>query len=64
MSQWMNPRTKVILMNCAVAVALIYKRWKGAPVAVVLIVGIFMFTLVNVIMFFAARKSASRSNDS
>jgi Flp pilus assembly protein TadB len=62
MSQPMVPRTKLILMNAAVAVALVYKWWKGAPPGVVLIVGVFMFTLVNVVMFFAARKSASRSN--
>jgi phosphatidylglycerophosphate synthase len=62
MSQPMNPRTKAILMNAAVAVALVYKLWRGAPVGAVLIVGIFMFTLVNLVMYFAARKSASRNS--
>ena len=58
MSQPMEPRTKLILMNAAVAVALVYEVWKNAPAAVVLIVGIFMFTLVNRMMVFAARKSS------
>ena len=58
MSQTMEPRTKLILMNAAVAFALVYEVWKGAPAAVVLIVGIFMVTLVNVVMIFAARKSS------
>jgi lipid-A-disaccharide synthase-like uncharacterized protein len=61
MSQPMNPRTKAILMNAAVAVALVYKLWRGAPVVVVVIVGIFMFTLVNLVMLYA-RKSASRNS--
>ena len=54
-------RSKSILMNCAVTVALIYKLWRGAPIAVVVIVGLFMFTLVNLVMFFTARKSAPRN---
>ena len=58
----MNARTKAILMNCAVAVALVYKGYKGAPIAVVLATGLFMFTLVNVILFLAAKKSAPRTN--
>jgi hypothetical protein len=56
MSQTMIPRTKLILMNCAVAAALIYKRWTGVSVVVLLIVGIFMFTLVNVVILFVARR--------
>jgi hypothetical protein len=48
-------------MNCAVTVALLYKLWRGAPIAVIVIVGIFMFTLVNLVMFFIARKSAPRN---
>lgn len=62
MSQSLQPRTKAVLVNCAVAVALVYERWKGAPIAVVLIVGLFMFTLVNVIMMVATKKSASSAN--
>ena len=58
----MNPKTKLILMNAAVAVALVYKRRMGAPVSVIIVVGIFMFTLVNGVMYLAARKSASRPN--
>jgi lipid-A-disaccharide synthase-like uncharacterized protein len=63
MSSSLNPRTKWILVNCAVAVALVYKRWKGAPIAVVLLVGAFMFTLVNVIMILAARRTAPNTNN-
>jgi len=48
-------------MNCAVAVALVYKLWRGAPAVVVVIAGILMFTLVNLIMLFNARNSASRN---
>ncbi len=59
MSRSLNPRTKTILVNCAVAVALLYERWKGAPLVVVLTVGVFMFSLVDVVMMLAARKTAS-----
>jgi hypothetical protein len=49
-------------MNSAVAVALIYRLWRGAPVIAIVLTGIFMFTFVNLVMFFAARISASRNN--
>jgi lipid-A-disaccharide synthase-like uncharacterized protein len=62
MNASMSLRTKSILMNCAVTVALLYKLWRGAPIAVIVIVGIFMFTLVNLVMFFAAQKSAPRNS--
>jgi lipid-A-disaccharide synthase-like uncharacterized protein len=48
-------------MNCAVTVALLYKLWRGTPIAVIVIVGIFMFTLINLVMFFSARKSAPKN---
>jgi hypothetical protein len=62
MSAPMSLRTKSILMNSAVAVALLYRLWRGAPVVAIVITGIFMFTFVNLVMFFAARKSAPRNN--
>ena len=62
MSAPMSLRTKSILMNSVVAVALIYRLWRGAPVIAIVLTGIFMFTFVNLVMFFAARKSASRNN--
>jgi hypothetical protein len=61
MSQPMHPRTRYMLMNCAIAVTLVYKLWRGAPIVVILIVGIFMFTLVNIVMYLAAKKSASNT---
>jgi hypothetical protein len=61
MSAPMSLRSKSILMNCAVTVALLYKLWRGAPIAFIVIVGIFMFTLVNLVMFFSARKSTPRN---
>ena len=43
MSEPMNVRTKLILMNCAVAVALIYRWWKGAPLVVLAVTALIMF---------------------
>ncbi len=62
MSAPMSLQTKSILMNSAVAVALLYRLVRGAPVVAIVITGIFMFTFVNLVMFFAARKSAPRNN--
>ncbi|MDQ2832952.1 MAG: hypothetical protein M3Y50_04255 [Acidobacteriota bacterium] len=53
----MSVRTKCILMNAAIVVGLAYKLWKGVPVAIDLVTGLIMFSLVNLILFLAARKS-------
>jgi hypothetical protein len=62
MSAPMSLRTKSILMNSAVAVALLYRLWRGAPVVAIVITGIFMFTFVNIVMFFAPKKSTLRND--
>jgi uncharacterized membrane protein len=59
MSQPMQNRTKLILMNCAVAAALIY-RWKtGTPIVPLVITAIIAFMLVNVLLVFAAKRSTN-----
>jgi hypothetical protein len=62
MSAPMSLRTKSILMNSAVAVALLYRLWRGAPVVAIVITGIFMFTFINIVMFFAQKKSTLRND--
>ena len=57
MSEPMNVRTKLILMNCAVAAALIYRWWKGAPLVVLAITALIMFSLVNVLIILTQKKS-------
>ena len=59
MSEPMSNRTKLILMNCAVAAALIY-RWKtGTPIVPLAITAVIMFTLVNVLLIFTAKRSTA-----
>lgn len=58
MSQSIVPRTKLILMNLAVAVAIIYRWLHGAPTFALVITGLIMFPLVNVLMIVAAKNSA------
>jgi hypothetical protein len=59
MSEPMQNRTKLILMNCAVAAALIY-RWKtGTPVVPLAITAVVMFALVNVLLVFTAKRSTT-----
>jgi hypothetical protein len=56
MSEPMNVRTKLSLMNCAVAVALIYRWWKGVPLIVLAITALIMFSIVNVLIIFTQKK--------
>jgi hypothetical protein len=62
MSSPMNPRTKWLLMNCAVSAALLYRWLKGAPLVPLVITAVLMFTLVNLLMIFTAKKSSSTNN--
>jgi hypothetical protein len=55
----MNWRVKLILMNLAVAVALLYRWHLGAPAAALLLAGLVMFLLVNGLILLTAKKSAS-----
>jgi uncharacterized membrane protein len=52
----MNSKAKLILMNCAVTAALLYRWWKGAPIVVLVITAVIMFTLVNVLMILSQKK--------
>lgn len=53
----MQSKTKLILMNCAVAAGLIY-RWKtGTQIVPLAITAVIMFTLVNVLLLFATKRS-------
>ncbi len=58
MSKAQVPRTKLILMNIAVAVALLYRWLHGAPTAALVISGIILFPLINVLLVVAAKNSA------
>jgi hypothetical protein len=61
MSEPMKWRTKLILMNSAVAAALVYRWWKGAPLIALAITALLMFSLVNVIMIFSQKSSAKKN---
>ncbi len=58
MSKAQVSRTRLILMNLAVAVALLYRWLHGAPTTALVISGIIMFPLVNVLLVVAAKNSA------
>jgi hypothetical protein len=55
----MSWRIKLILMNCAVAAALIYRWRQGAAIVPLVITGLVMFLLVNVLILLTAKRSAS-----
>lgn len=52
----MNARAKMILMNCAVAAALLYRWRQGAPLVILIVTAVIMFTLVNGLMWLSQRK--------
>lgn len=58
MSKAQVSRTRLILMNLAVAVALLYRWLHGAPTTALVISGLIMFPLVNVLLIVAAKNSA------
>jgi hypothetical protein len=55
----MNWRIKLILMNLAVAAALLYRWHLGAPAVALIIAGLLMFLLVNGLILLTAKRSAS-----
>jgi predicted Na+-dependent transporter len=55
----MNWRFKLILMNCAIAVALYYRWSRGAAMVPLVITGLIMFLLVNVLVLLTAKRSGS-----
>jgi Flp pilus assembly protein TadB len=52
----MNPRFKLVLMNCAVGIALVYRWLTGTPAIVLVIVAVIMFALVNGLLWLTQRK--------
>jgi hypothetical protein len=59
----MDVRTKTILMNVAVLTALAYQYWKGTPLLIIVLTGIFMLILVNLLMIFAAKKKDAKTQN-
>jgi hypothetical protein len=55
----MNWRIKLILMNLAVAAALLYRWHLGVPAVALIIAGLLMFLLVNGLILLTAKRSAS-----
>jgi uncharacterized membrane protein len=55
----MNWRIKLILINLAVAAALLYRWHLGAPAVALIIAGLLMFLLVNGLILLTAKRSAS-----
>ena len=52
----MNANLKLVLANIAVAAALFY-RWKmGAPLGLLIIMGVVVFALVNVLLILTQKK--------
>jgi hypothetical protein len=59
MTRWF--KIKAVLINCGIAVALIYRYWTGTPPLIIAIVAIILFPFANVLMAIAARQQPNRS---
>ena len=59
MTRWF--KIKAVLINCGIAVALIYRYWTGTPPLIIAIVAIILFPFANVLMAIAARQKPNRS---
>jgi len=62
MSGPMKPRIKLLLMNCAVSAALLYRWLTGTALVPLVITGVLMFTLVNVLIVFTSKKSSTTNS--
>ncbi|MCU1222847.1 MAG: hypothetical protein JWQ42_940 [Edaphobacter sp.] len=63
MSSPMKPRVKLLLMNCAVSAALLYRWLTGTALVPLVITGVLMFTLVNVLVIFTSKRSTSTNTE-
>jgi hypothetical protein len=59
-----NPKQRMILLNVGVAGGLVVSYFRGAPLWIVALCGVFIFVLVNVISLIRLRKAQERSKDS
>ena len=55
----MKLRNQIILVNFCIALALGYEAIRGTSVVILLIVGVFLYLLVNVIFWYRVKKSKS-----
>ena len=54
-SRWF--RIKAVLINCGIAVALIYRYWTGTPLLIIAIVAVILFPFANVLMIVADKQT-------
>ena len=60
MSEQMPEKTRAILVNVSIAVALVFLYFMGNPLNALLITGFFLFLLANVLMY-SKRKGKRKS---
>jgi len=58
----LNYRSKAVVMNAAIVAGLFVQYWRGYPLFILLVSGIFILVLANLLMMFAAKKPTVQSN--
>jgi hypothetical protein len=57
----MTLRSKAILINSSILVALLFEYWAGKPVVAVVLAGMLLLVVANLVMLFVARKQSART---
>jgi hypothetical protein len=57
--QPMSARSKAILMNAAILTGLGVQYWRGSPLFVVVMSGIFIFVIANLLMVFVVKRQTA-----
>jgi type IV secretory pathway TrbD component len=57
-----NPKQRIILLNAGVVGGLAISYFRGAPIWIVAICGVFLFVLANVTALIKIRKDQAKAN--
>lgn len=56
----MNVRLKAVLVNFGIITGLLFQYWRGSPLLIIVLNGISFLVFANLLMLFAARRSARK----
>lgn len=60
MSEKMPERTKAVIVNISIAAGLLLCNFRGYPLKIILLSGLFIFAFANVLMYLKRRRTSKR----
>jgi len=60
-SNALDIRRKAIVVNVGIVLGLAFQYWRGTPVLILAVTGIFLFVLANLLMIWKANKTSAES---